>query len=365
MNSLLLAGADMITSIGMGAEMVNGSVRAEINRYAQTDIIGHDDDPVRMSLVPQMALDSVDIPQFNNTFDTRQRRLLRLAILGIQKLRPLLPDAPLPLFMAGPEPYVSMSGVNQVFIKSLAEYAQLKIDLRQCRISNTGRAGGLQMIDTAFKYFASTGAHYALVGGVDSYYDFLLMSYLEENARLLKNTTLDGFVPGEGAGFLLLVSPNAPEEIRQQASACLQSPGIAREKDNLLNETVTHNGGLGQALTQALEQAQQPIGQLYSSDNGERYFARELSTALVRNPHSSIKGEYPVCRPAEFFGDLGAAFGPVAIGIASMDMKKRHNAASLVACSSDSGSRAALYMEPVVKTEKKSHHTALQHNVAM
>jgi len=352
----------MVTSIGIGAEMVNASVRAGVNRYEQTDIIGHDEDPVRMSLVPQMALDSVAISQFSNTFDARQRRMLRLAILGIKGLKPALPNVALPLFLAGPEPYVSMSDVNPVFIESLARYADINIDLRQCRVTNTGRAGGLQMIDTAFKYFASTGNHYALVGGVDSFYDLLLMSYLEEESRLLKNNALDGFVPGEGAGFLLLISPDAPEEIRQRATACIQCPSIALEKNNLLGEPVHGDGGLARALTQALEKTQQPIQHLYSSENGERYYARELSTALMRNQHSSIQKKNGVCRPAEFFGDLGAAFGPVAIGIAGVDIKKRHNTASLVVCSSDSGSRAALCVTPIVNAVKTSHNPPLHQN---
>ncbi len=353
MNSILLGGAGMVTPVGVGVEAVNAAVRAGINSYAQIDLIGHDDDPIRMSLVPQMALDAVEIESFDNRFDARQRRMLRLAVTALENIKPCLPDIAIPLFLAGPEPYVSMSNVNPLFLESLANHSGVNIDLRQCRTINVGRAGGLHMIDMAFKYFSSTNAHYALVGGVDSFHDLLVLSYLDETNRLLKNDALDGFVPGEGAGFLLLISPDAPEELRQQATASILCPAMTHEEGHLLSESAI-GGGLTNAFAQAMSKTQQPVQRIYSSENGERYYAKELSLALMRNQHSH-KGQYSVSRPAEYFGDLGAAFGLVALGLASVNLHAKDRAATLVYCSSDSGERAALCMEPLVKvkTEKK------------
>ncbi len=364
MTAVLLAGVGMVTPVGIGVEMVNTSVQAGINRYAQTDIIGHDDDPVRMALVPQSALaETVDNQRLKGAPSTWQKRMLCLATLALTDLAertPCLPLQPVPLFLAGPEPYISLPNIDCGFIEDLAEQSGVNIDISNCRVTNTGRAGGIQSIDTAFKYFASTGAHYALVGGVDSFYDRHVMNYLDETSRLLKNDSLDGFVPGEGAGFLLLVSPDAPEEIRQQATVCLYSPGISHEAGHLLGKKKSRAESLAAAFAQANAATPEPVRYLYSSENGERYYAKELSVALIRN-QQAMSPQYDIYRPAESFGDLGAAFGPVAVGLASVNSAS-DKTATLVYCSSDSSPRAALCMTSLVNMENSNTSSSSHQN---
>ncbi len=366
MTAVLLAGIGMVTPVGIGVEMVNTSVQAGINRYAHTDIIGHDDDPVRMALVPQLALaEAIDTPRLTGSPGVWQKRLLRLATLALTDLTemsPCLPQLPIPLFLAGPEPYISLPNIDRGFIENLAEQSGVNIDVNNCRITNTGRAGGIQSIDTAFKYFASTGGHYALVGGVDSFYDIQIMEYLDETSRLLKNDTLDGFVPGEGAGFLLLVSPDAPEEIRQQATDCLYNPGITHEAGHLLGKEASRGESLASAFTQTSAATPQPVSCLYSSENGERYYAKELSVALIRH-RQAMDQQYDIYRPAESFGDLGAAFGPVAVGLASVNSAS-DKTATLVYCSSDSSPRAALCMTSFVNVENNNTSSSHQNDTA-
>lgn len=258
--------------------------------------------------------------------------------------------------LAGPEPYLEASTLAPHFIELLGAHTGVSIDLRSSRVIHTGRAGGIDVIDTACKYFASTDQPYALIGGVDSFYDRDLMQYLDRDARLLKYSALDGFVPGEGAGFLLLIAPDAPASLRQSALATLSAPGITHEKSHRQSKSFSRTESLASAWTQTIFPSQAPIDSIVSSENGERYYAQESQVALTRHQHR-LANPYRLYRPAEYFGDVGAAFGPVAIGLACAMAKEKAEAnrqinslsTSLVYSASDSSLRAALCVTVTAK----------------
>lgn len=342
MQIVFLADSSMITPIGAGVEMVNASVQAGINRYQQSNIVGNDGELLNMALVPREAWkDAINKKQLQGELTPRQRRMLRLATLALKDLAAKLPEQAVPLFLAGPESDLSSSGIDGGFIQNLAQQSEVEIDLQNSRFVSIGRAGTFNMIEMAFRYFEASNNHYAIVGGVDSYYDVQTMISLDNAKRLLTGGAFDGFVPGEGAGFLLLISPNAPQEILQNAIASLHSPGVAREEGHILGDGLFRGDGLAAAFTNAISASSKSVSQVYSSENGEMHYTKELNTALIRN-QSGLSDSYEVTRPAEYFGDLGAAFGAVAIGLASVNLTQVNS--SLVYGSSDSGHRAALCM---------------------
>lgn len=343
MQTVFLAGSGMITPIGAGVEMVNASVQARINRYQQSNIVGNDGELLRMALVPRAAWkDAINKKQLQGEFTPRQRRMLRLATLALKDLACELPKQAVPLFLAGPEFDLGSPGIDGGFIQNLAQQSGVEIDFQNSRFMGIGRAGGINVIETAFRYFEASDNHYAIVGGVDSYYDVETMNALDNAQRLLSGSAFDGFVPGEGAGFLLLISPNAPQDVLKSAIACLHVPGVACEEGHILGDGLFRGDGLSEAFTSAVSVASKPINCLFSSENGEMHYAKELNTALMRN-QSAMSDRYQVSRPAEYFGDLGAAFAAVAIGLASVNLTKDYS--SLIYGSSDSGARAALCMQ--------------------
>ncbi len=349
MDSLLLGGVGMITPVGIGASMVNTSIRAGIKRFTLTDILGDIEAPTKVALVPNKALENtIADTQLKGSFNALQRRMLAMASQALSNLKPSIPDVSIPLFLAGAEPYVQGPSLNQYFIERLSESARIKIDIPNSRTLNIGRAGGVEAIEIAFKYMSSTQAHYALVGGVDSFYDFLTMDYLYESSRLLNCSNGDGFIPGEGAGFILLVSPNAPDIDHRNVNTVVYRPGLHEEASHLYSEEQTNpGGGLSQALRQAFSALNNPteiINDVYTSGNGERYYAQELSVSLMRN-QKLISKPHNIIRPADSFGDLGAAFAPIAIGLASENMAPEKTKVSSVFCSSDSSARGVICLK--------------------
>lgn len=343
---LLLGATSMMTPLGDSVTLVNTSIAAGICRYRETDIHGTEENPSRMAVVPLSALRLALDPKKKITGKllAREMRVLRLATLALNGMLDQLPEEPVPLFLAGPETYVGDPVLSGGFMKNLVLQTGANLDLANSRFVNSGRAGAFDVIETAFKYLSVSDKHFALVGGADSFYDAKTMNYLDSKYRLAKPDTIDGFVPGEGACFLLLVSPNAPEEIKNGLTACVARPGSAFEEGHLMSDEDYSGESLSTAFAQTLNGLSKKIGRIYSSENSEMHYAKELSVALTRH-RKSMKENVEIVRPAEYFGDLGAAFGLVALGLGSVNLLSEEYV--LAYCSSDSGPRTSVCMSLV------------------
>lgn len=335
----------MLTPLGADPLMVKTAIDAGISSYQQISLEGEEGPPIQLSLVPEAAL-KTPIPAMLPGMSPPHIRLLSLAAFALADLAPQLPNTPLPLFLAGPEPYYEHVALNQQFLKHLAKAAGITLDIDNSRCISLGRAGAIEAIATAFKFFSATEAHYALVGGIDSFYDLRTLGILEQSRRLSGNGNFDGFVPGEGASFLLLVSPNAPATVRAESLLALHPPATVIEPGHLRGTAPYTAEALATAFGQAMAATSAPINTLYSSENGEMHYTKELSVATQRQRHH-LATDRKIYRPADCFGDLGAAFAPVAIGLATLDITAESNSATLVYGSSDGGFRSALCLTPV------------------
>jgi len=88
-----------------------------------------------------------------------------------------------------------------------------------------------------------------------------------------------------------------------------------------------------------------PIQCVYASFNGERYWAKEFSVAMIRN-RDRFRSDHQMEHPAECFGDLGAAHGATMLALASMALAGGYRGApALVYSSSDYGTRAVALLD--------------------
>lgn len=345
---VFIAGIGMVTPLGADAPMTAALVRAGASAYKESDFLLDDDEPVRLARVPQELLDSsLDASSIEGTITLRQARLLQLAKLALTQLAPRLPkDIKLPLFLAGPEQLVEGDRpIDQAFLKNLAQQSGVALDLETSRVISTGRAGSIAAVDLAFRLFAGSDERFALVGGVDTYYDAGILEHLLQNERLLVGKNTDGFIPGEGAAFLLLTrQPVSLPGATQQVS--LSEPGLASEPGHRGSPQPYRGDGLAQACSVALAQAAAPkVHTLYSSMNGEHLFIKEHGVAMIRNSEY-LSEHLKVEHPADCFGDLGAAFGPVAIGLTAFyQTHGKARTPCLICCSSDKDARAAIVVQ--------------------
>jgi 3-oxoacyl-[acyl-carrier-protein] synthase-1 len=334
----------MITSSGADAAMSIAAIRAGINTCCETEHIAKNTMPMKMARLPKGALEPLnDLVAQSNDLSPYKKRLIQLA-------KPALLETchysalkmPGPLFLAGPQAGSDGAlALNHTLLHALHKESGVEFNLENSRLINTGRTGGHQAIELAFKYMESTNQDYVLVGGVDSYEDCLTLGRLDEQNRVLTTGRTDGFAPGEAAGFLLLMSEKAALHLNKQNSACLYRPGFADEPGHMYSDEPYRGDGLANAVRTAVAQSDgNPISTVYSSMNGENFWAKEMGVSFTRNQASFADG-VSVEHPADCIGDIGAAFGPIMVGIISQSNKGHY----LALCSSDRKDRAALCMQ--------------------
>src|SRR5690606_24227704 len=100
----------------------------------------------------------------------------------------------------------------------------------------------------------------------------------------------------------------------------LHSPGIADEPGHLGSDEPYRGEGLDQAFKKALAGATvPPIHSIYSSMNGEDYWAREYGVAYIHN-RQAFADPVTLQHPADCYGDIGSATAPVLIALAAQDL---------------------------------------------
>lgn len=344
MPKVYVVGIGMITPVGLDTVMTASAVKAGVSAYRESNYFDEYYNNIRVATVPDVALEScLDEESLTCPMAARHARMLQMAKLALSEIMPMLPKGEkLPLFLAGPEPMgISDQPLNVSFIENLALQTGVNLDLEQCRVSSLGRVGGLNSIRLAFRYLESTNTKFVLVGGVDTFYDKDTLDYISKKKRLLCGEVMDGFIPGEAAGFLLLT--NHPSAMTADRRPFVFEPGSGSEKGHLYSEETYTGDGLSTAVMVALKNANtSKIQTLYSSMNGESFFAKEHGVAMIRN-NEALDEKMKLEHPADCFGDLGAASGIVMIGLSATNiLTKRDATPILVCCSSDREQRSAV-----------------------
>jgi 3-oxoacyl-[acyl-carrier-protein] synthase-1 len=300
---------------------------------------------MKMALVPDEVLAPLNeglVSQSNLT--TRQKRMFGLAKPALEEtLSNLPPHQNIPLYMSVPEFIPGLSQpVNSNFLASLHIQCDGIFDLEHSMMYTTGRAGGLIALEAAMNALAHGVYDLILIGGVDSYLDLMQLGTLDMEDRVLAEGILNGFAPGEGAGFLLLANVQALQTFGLQPLAVISAPGIATEPGHRYSEVPYKGEGLSEAFTLALENCEDsPIKTIFSSMNGENFGAKEYGVAVTRNS-ANLNSNFKLEHPADCFGDIGAACAPVLLGLSSIGLHKGYiQGPVLVYCSSEGEYRGA------------------------
>ena len=345
-SNVYIAGIGMITSIGFDLASTHAAVKAGISGARESEYYSKTGKPFTMALVPSEALPDITykLAKEKNTTPQMGVMLQTIDVAIKQALKSYPNDKEIPLFFSGPESYLKGPyTVSPSFIEYIIKQTKVKIDKSVSRIFATGRGGVLEAIDTATNYMMQTGADYVLVGGADSFQEESLLEYLDEDDRVSYDEVENGFIPGEAACFLLLTMDIAKAQIMNSGVVNLFKPGLSQEKGHMYSESAYIGGGLSNAFSLAIKNAAgSKISKVYSSLNGERFWAKEYGVAVTRSK-DFLEENFVLEHPADCLGDTGAAAGSVLIGLALQDLVSAGiNDRILVSCSSDQGTRAAV-----------------------
>jgi 3-oxoacyl-[acyl-carrier-protein] synthase-1 len=346
-NGVVIVGVGMMTAVGVSAGETAASVRSGTARFVESSIWDKELQPFTLAEVPDGALP--DLAQELTSvggITAREQRMLRLATMPMREcLAPISRRAiSVGLCLALPEIETTLPLNRAEFLRHLATQTKGAFDPRGSDSTHRGRAGGFVAIGQAVLTIQSGLADFVIAGGIESYRDLYILATLDQEQRVKSDANRDGFIPGEGAGFLLLAS--------ERASAAEGLPVFGRvtpvsrgfETGHLYSREPYRGDGLASTFQQLVAQGvvDAPIGDVYSSMTGESHWAKEWGVAYLRTK-AAFQDDARMYHPADCFGDTGAASGPLMVGLAALGIRGRYRRSPALAYGScDRGERAAV-----------------------
>ncbi len=187
-----------------------------------------------------------------------------------------------------------------------------------------------------------------IIAGVDSYMRNPRIRHLLEHRRILTENNSNGFIPGE-AGTAILVAPagNGGDELE------ILGLSMANEPAHIYSNQPLQGIGLTKACKTALAAAGVAMVDMdyrISDLSGEHYGFKDatfLQARLDRAPAGRTVDPswyMDLWHPSEYVGEIGAAFGPLALALALEANRKGYAPSPMTLChfSNDDGRRGAV-----------------------
>jgi 3-oxoacyl-[acyl-carrier-protein] synthase-1 len=348
---VMVVGCGMMTPVGLSALETAASVRSRVQRLTEIEWRDSRFMNFTVGIVPEEGLPNLDPGLENLPLSYREARMLRLAAVPLQEALVALPNAAgaIPLLLGMPELQTTVPLNTENFLARLITQTKASVEPSRSKAFPQGRASGLLAVNEAIDLLTHDRAEFVLVGGVDSYVDLYIMGTLDMHKRVRTEVNPDGFTPAEGAGFMLLTGAETAQKYDLSGVARLVARSAGRESGHIYSDEPYRGEGLAEtfgALFAVIDNAPE-VGCVYASFNGEHYWAKEFGVAMIRH-RSRFADDYQMEHPAECFGDVGAACGPIMLVLACLGIKAGYRRSpALTYCSSDYGDRATVLIDHV------------------
>jgi 3-oxoacyl-[acyl-carrier-protein] synthase I len=330
------------TPLGRDAWSSAAAVRAGISGLAQHPyMIDTAGEPMKVVAAPWLeiglgGLDRLDallapaIEESLAVLDDAGGRPLRMALsLGLPAARPGLPD--------------DMESLMRQRVRD-----RFGSRFEAIAAFPSGHAAGLLALQAAQVKLGQGGLDACVVAGVDSYLEPETLEWLENCEQLHgagPHNNAWGFIPGEGAGALLLMRQSVADAARLVPLAVVLSSGGAIEANRIKTETVCLAVGLTDAVRAALSglPAGQRVTDVYCDLNGEPYRSDEFGFAVMRTGEAFVSASDFIA-PADCWGDVCAASGLLNVMLATIAGQKSYSNGplALAVASAEAGERAAV-----------------------
>jgi len=282
-------------------------------------------------------------------------RLLAMAETALREACSILGDARvpqgrLPVYLGLPEIRPGFTRQDAETVRSgLMRLENLPMGISEVHVFTEGHAAGLSALAAADEQIKNGVVEICLVGGVDSYFHPDTMEWLDENRQLAGAVSRSGFVPGEGAGFCLLMSEQSRARLGLISLARVVTVAVGRETKLIKTSDICLGVGLTaivQNAVSALATASEKINTVICDINGERYRGEEWGFVCLRlSQHFDDPTAY--WSPADCWGDVGAASGPLFATLACQGSARGYanGPRSLLWASSEGGVRGVALLD--------------------
>jgi len=271
-------------------------------------------------------------------------KLARMAAMAIDEAMAEVPrakwrDIPLLLCVAEPERPGRAQGLDDRLVIDIEETLRARF-ASQSAIVPHGRIAVAVALSQARDLIHRHKLSHVLIAATDSLLSWPTLSYYERRGRLLTMRNSDGFMPGEGAGALLV--GNFTSEARLMCTGL----GFGTEQAHIDAERPLRADGMAQAFKAALGDAvreMHDIDYLISDLSGEQYYFKESALALARTLRQH-KEEFDLWHPGECTGESGAAAGAIVVALADAACRNGYTKGCniLAHMANDAGGRAAI-----------------------
>jgi 3-oxoacyl-[acyl-carrier-protein] synthase-1 len=346
-DSVVIVGVGMMTAVGLSAAETAASVRAGTARFAESALRDKELQPFILAEVPEDALPKLaDGLRDSQRLTGRERRMLRLATMPLRECLSPIAKRPVSvgLCLALPEMDTPLPLDRAAFLVRLAAQVDGAFDPRRSDSSHVGRAGGLIAIGQAVLTIQSGLAEFMIAGGIDSYRDPYILTTLDREQRVKSAVNWDGFVPGEGAAFVLLAGEATAAAHGLPTLGRVSRVATGFESGHLYSPEPYRGDGLAGTFSQLVAGGvlDAPVAEVYSSMTGESHWVKEWGVAFLRG-RAAFRENHGIHHPADCFGETGAASGPLLAGLAALGITARYRRSPALAyASSDRGPRAAV-----------------------
>jgi 3-oxoacyl-[acyl-carrier-protein] synthase-1 len=353
MQSLQLSGTGIVCAVGWDSVNACASIRAGLSRRNETpDFSVEDEDSIFPA--PLMSASLAGLTDGYGPLGT-WARLLQLAVRdllrGIEGQGALAEEATAaiviaPSFSDGARFDVEDGSIAAASAKPavagfFGSTIPLAISPANVHFLAEGQAGLASGIALAASLLSGRSIKHALLLGIDCLVDPLSLKWASSRGRLKTPDMPVGFVPGEAGACVLLETAATADARRAKVLGTIVQVASAID-DSVAEKREAPGRALSRAIRGALGSTAF-AGHVVVDANGEHWRALELGSALSECS-DVLSGPLDVLYPCVSTGEVGAAYGPIALAVAAHTFTRRYNKSghSLVLCSSDDGRKGAV-----------------------
>ena len=340
-SDVVVTGIGAVTALGGTAAATAAAVRGGIAGFGDHPyMIDSRGEPFVLAMAPYLEAELQGEARMIELARSAAREALQMTM---QTLGDVVAIVGLPVSRPGLRPDVTSrlaAGVKGGFLDG--------ISVSRVHFLPNGHSAGLMAIEAGWRELREGRATFVLAGGVDSYVEPDTLEWLDECERLHIPTNGWGFIPGEAAGFCVLCFRETATSYGLPVLGTVGAVSTANEPNRIYTETVCIGKGLTAAVRHVL--ASLPAGAVIDAticdQNGEAYRADECGFMLARLSEFFVSPT-DFLSPADCWGDIGAASGPLFVSLASLAATKGYarGTRTLLWTSSESGERTALLFE--------------------
>jgi 3-oxoacyl-[acyl-carrier-protein] synthase-1 len=306
MSEVAVRSVGLVTSIGLSAAATCAALRASVTNPSPTRFLGHEG----LWIVGHQV--QLEAPWVGVA------KLARMATLAAGECLAGDPDhvdddeLPMLLCTAERQRPGRLEGLDDRLYDELRTALAVRLDVRHSAIVPLGRVAALAALEHARRLIVDHGRERVLIVAADGLLSWPTLKHYLELDRLLGEENSNGFLPGEGAGALLITAAGPRDALR-----CI-GIGSGTEPAPLMSGVPLRGDGLTAAIKQAMQECGLSIDALdfiVADISGEQYFFKEAALARSR----ALRGHprsLDLWHPAEGIGEAGALAGVATVAAA-------------------------------------------------